>query len=272
MKKENWFLTGIIIVSFVFIGIGALFVYKSFLENLDVMISSVKPYQEVKSPLLVEGKARGTWFFEASFPIKIIDENNRVLGISYVQTQSDWMTKDFVDFKGEISFSVPAPTKGFLILSKDNPTGLPQYDKEVRIPIILKPSEALPETIKIKVYFNNNKMDPEFSCNKVFAVEREIPKTLGVAKAAIEELLKGPTDLEKEQGYLTSIPSDSKLNNISIINGVAQVDFNDKTEWGGGSCSMAARVAQITQTLLQFPTITSVKLSINGRTEDIFQP
>ena len=49
-------------------------------------------------------------------------------------------------------------------------------------------------------------------------------------------------------------------------------DFNNLTESGGGSCSMASRYAQIENTLKQFPTVSSVKLSINGRTGDIFQP
>jgi spore germination protein GerM len=35
---------------------------------------------------------------------------------------------------------------------------------------------------------------------------------------------------------------------------------------------MAMRVAQIRQTLLQFPTVKNITLSIEGQTEPIFQP
>ena len=97
-------------------------------------------------------------------------------------------------------------------------------------------------------------------------------KLSGVSRGSLEELLNGPTEAEKAQGYFTSIPAGSKPNSISIVDGQALVDFNEATESGGGSCSMASRTAQITKTLLQFPTVTSVKLSINGRTQDIFQP
>jgi len=40
----------------------------------------------------------------------------------------------------------------------------------------------------------------------------------------------------------------------------------------GGSCRVSAIRSQITQNLLQFPTIKNVIISVNGRTEDILQP
>ncbi|HQK63893.1 MAG TPA: GerMN domain-containing protein, partial [Candidatus Staskawiczbacteria bacterium] len=114
------------------------------------------------------------------------------------------------------------------------------------------------------------------SCNKVFEVKRTIPKTEGVARAAIEELLKGPTQQEIKSGYYTSINSGVKLNDISIQKTnppSALVDFDDKLEFQvGGSCKVGAIRAQITQTLKQFPSIEDVIISINGRTEDILQP
>ena len=48
--------------------------------------------------------------------------------------------------------------------------------------------QSLSEKTTIEAYFNNSKLDPEFSCNKVFPVEREIVKTSAVARAALEEL------------------------------------------------------------------------------------
>lgn len=63
------------------------------------------------------------------------------------------------------------------------------------------------DSMAVKVYFNNSKLDPEFSCNKVFPVDREIVKTKAVATAALEELLKGPTEDEKLRDFLpVSIP------------------------------------------------------------------
>jgi len=140
--------------------------------------------------------------------------------------------------------------------------------------LLMWPNNKNPaETIKVKAYFNNNKMDPEYSCNKVFAVEREIPKTEAVDRAALEELLKGFTDAENNAGFFTSINSGVKIQSLTIENDTAYVDFDEQLEYQvGGSCRVSAIRAQITQTLKQFPTVNNVVISINGRTEDILQP
>lgn len=124
-----------------------------------------------------------------------------------------------------------------------------------------------PETLSIKVYFPSTEQQPTSACDEVYAVRKMIPKTTSVAVAAINELLKGPN-----AGYSTAIPMGSKLNSLTVVDGEARADFNSVTESGGGSCSMAMRTAQIRQTLLQFPAIKTVRLSIDGRTQDIFQP
>ena len=143
---------------------------------------------------------------------------------------------------------------------------------------ISRATKEIPEPPKeefttVKVFFNNDRMDPEFSCNKVFPVEREILKTQAVARAALTELLKGPTEAEKAQGFFTSINPGVKIQELTIENGVARVDFDSQLEFQvGGSCRVSAIRAEITQTLKQFPTVNSVIISIDGRTEDILQP
>ncbi len=114
------------------------------------------------------------------------------------------------------------------------------------------------DLMKVKIYLPREGSE-QLECNDVAAVERIVPKTEKVATAALEELLK-------------SFPAGSKLNSLVIVNGEARADFNAVTESGGGSCGMGVRTAQIYQTLLQFPTIKTIKLSIDGRTQDIFQP
>lgn len=129
------------------------------------------------------------------------------------------------------------------------------------------------ETSEVKIYFNNGNLDPEASCNKVFAVERDISKTTAVGRAALEELLKGPTDTEKTEGYSTSINPGVKIQKLTIENGVARVEFDEQLEFQvGGSCRVTAIRAQIVETLKQFPAVNEVIISINGRTEDILQP
>jgi hypothetical protein len=75
-----------------------------------IVVSAPKPHQQVYSPLAVQGKAQGYWFFEATFPIRLLDEKYQELVSSNVHAIGDWMTKNFVPFKGTLEFTVSKPT------------------------------------------------------------------------------------------------------------------------------------------------------------------
>ncbi len=93
----------------------------------------------VTSPLTVTGKARGTWYFEASFPIEIKDASGKVIAQGHAEAQSDWMTEEFVSFKATVTYPPqPAGSAGTLVLKNDNPSGDPARDKSLEIPIIFK--------------------------------------------------------------------------------------------------------------------------------------
>ena len=100
-----------------------------------IVVTQPRPDQVITSPLEVRGRARGNWYFEASFPIDLRDANGRKVVSSFVAAQSEWMTEDYVPFSAAISFTPPATPTGVLILHKDNPSGLPEHDDEVRIPV-----------------------------------------------------------------------------------------------------------------------------------------
>lgn len=89
----------------------------------------------VQSPLTIKGSARGTWFFEASFPIKIFDSNGKQLGVAVAQAQSDWMTMDFVPFIATLIFDKPTTEKGTVVFQKDNPSGLSENDRSFSVSV-----------------------------------------------------------------------------------------------------------------------------------------
>jgi len=94
------------------------------------------PNTQITSPLVVTGKARGGWYFEASFPIELRDSNNVVMVTTTGQAQSDWMTDSFVPFTATLTFPAqPLGSTGTLILKKDNPSGLPQNEASISIPV-----------------------------------------------------------------------------------------------------------------------------------------
>lgn len=89
----------------------------------------------VSSPLVVTGEARGSWYFEANFPVSLLDAEGKPVVRSYAQAQGEWMTEQFVPFKAELTFAAPAGTTGTLVLEKANASGLPEHAAEIRIPV-----------------------------------------------------------------------------------------------------------------------------------------
>jgi len=100
-----------------------------------VILKNPRPNQIVISPLQVSGEARGYWFFEAEFPVILEDSQGNVLARSIAFAQENWMTVDFVEFKSELIFDKPQTASGYLILKKDNPSGLEENDDSLKIPV-----------------------------------------------------------------------------------------------------------------------------------------
>lgn len=106
-------------------------------ENL-IRLNSPKSNEFVQSPLLIEGEARGTWYFEASFPVSLYDGFGNLLARAPAEAQGEWMTTEFVPFKAGLKFDLPKTDTGFLVLEKDNPSGLPEHANELRVPVKFK--------------------------------------------------------------------------------------------------------------------------------------
>jgi len=75
-------------------------------ENDKIKIFSPLPNGVITSPVGVRGEARGTWYFEASFPIRLEDANGKVLVQTYTMAQGEWMTENFVPFELILSFDL----------------------------------------------------------------------------------------------------------------------------------------------------------------------
>lgn len=105
-------------------------------EKIDLIkITFPRPNQKITSPLVISGEARGYWFFEADFPVKLYDADNNLLGIAIARAQEEWMTEDFVPFIANLEFEAPKTSTGLLILEKDNPSDLPENADQLILPV-----------------------------------------------------------------------------------------------------------------------------------------
>ena len=137
---------------------------------------------------------------------------------------------------------------------------------------------AYGQTMTIKVYFLNEKDDPDLiDCTAVKPTERTIPKTKGVAKAALEELFKGVTEEEKAKGFTSFPPEDTKdiLKSIKIKNKAAYVNFNSvvykQLGTATASCGGGSFFSSVEETLKQFKTIKKIFYAIEGNPADFYE-
>jgi hypothetical protein len=89
----------------------------------DIIVTCPEPNQCVSSPLMVTGKARGPWYFEASFPRRLQDAQGNELAVGNGKASGAWMTENFVPFAGTREFAVTKQTNCKLILENDNTLG-----------------------------------------------------------------------------------------------------------------------------------------------------
>ena len=94
-----------------------------------------RPGELVSSPLKIEGRARGTWYFEGSFAVRLLDKNGREIAVVPAEAQDSWMTENWVDFSATLEFEKPDSEKGYLVFEKANPSGLEEHDRELRVQV-----------------------------------------------------------------------------------------------------------------------------------------
>ncbi|MCP6726450.1 MAG: Gmad2 immunoglobulin-like domain-containing protein [Patescibacteria group bacterium] len=109
------------------------------IEKIDIIrINTPRPNQIIESPFQITGEARGNWFFEGDFPIRLLNENREEIAIAIAKAESDWMVEDFVAFTATLEFSSDSNKRGTLVLEKDNPSGMPENDDALFVPVKFK--------------------------------------------------------------------------------------------------------------------------------------
>lgn len=93
----------------------------------------------ISSPLTIRGQARGQWFFEGTFPVVLTNWDGLIIAEGFATAEGEWMTENFVPFEAQLIFTKPEyGERGFLILKKDNPSGLPENDDALEITVFFE--------------------------------------------------------------------------------------------------------------------------------------
>lgn len=220
----------------------------------NVSISSPSNDEIIGLPLVITGKAR---VFENTFNYRLLDQDGSVLAEGHAMTNAADAGL-MGDYTVTTSYAAPKGTDGIVEVFDYSAKDGSVVDL-ASVPVVF-PQTA---TMEVKEYWTT--ADSGTDCGIVAASVHRVPKSVATAYAAISELLRGPDATDASKGFGTSIPPFVTLKSITIDSGVAKVEFNSNIE-AGGSCRMQSIRAQIESTLKQFPTVTSVIITSEGRT------
>ncbi|MGI5875935.1 MAG: GerMN domain-containing protein [Dethiobacteria bacterium] len=129
----------------------------------------------------------------------------------------------------------------------------------------LEQKKEIPDgMLPLRVYF------PESKGNYLVPVTILIPWTEGVARAALERIIEGPTPAQEMRFGLTPVlPPTTKVYGITIKEGTAIVDLNNSfLDYDPGE--ERSVLGSVIFSLLQFPTVDKVEIFVEGSKQEKF--
>jgi spore germination protein GerM len=150
------------------------------------------------------------------------------------------------------------------------PGGQPASPSE---PSTTTPQSTTSATMTVKVYFHKG---PGADPTKLFAVQRTVPGSPMVATAALNQLLAGPTSVERAAGYWSVFSSRTvgMLRSVRIGNGVGHADFRDFSKTNpnaSSSTGSAVLMSELDATLKQFGTVKTTVYSFDGKVAPFYE-
>ena len=141
---------------------------------------------------------------------------------------------------------------------------------EINGEIIESDIEDASEKNEVSVYYLMVNQEGQ---EELIELKRTVEVSDSLELSTLESLLNGLTNDEEDQGYSTAINEGVQINDLTITDGVAAVDFSSELDEGvAGSSTVQAIRNQIEETLKQFDSVKEVVISIEGDIEGVLQP
>ena len=126
-------------------------------------------------------------------------------------------------------------------------------------------ASGIQRRMQVRIYFYRDGAESTRNPLGLSAVTRRV-NSVAPARAALEELLDGPTAAEERRGYKGLSVAEFDIGSLVIRNGTARVNFVASRTWPGwpGDLAPGRFREAVTRTLKQFPTVQRVIVSVNG--------
>lgn len=235
----------------------------------------------IASPVLLRGVSTA---FEATVNVEIrADDQVEPLARTFVMGGANG---ELGPFAAQVAFSSPGPAaNGSIVLmtysARDGSLveatvvrvrfGEPRPDGQQTTACTGDPARAPlePGQTEVRVFFTCG--DPTSAPRPVYRV---VPATPDVLRAALEQVLVGPTPNERSIGFTSWFSPDTfdMVQGVDLdADGSARVDFDDFRKVipnASTSAGSAMLLAQLNATVFQFPSVTSVVYRFDGDCED----
>jgi spore germination protein GerM len=215
----------------------------------EITLASPRAGATVTSPLILEGFTKT---IGKKIHWRVKDANNAVQASGSSAIRSD--EKNYTPFRIEIY--LPALETNAFVLeafsqSEQTESGL------VSLPLNLLSTNKS----GLQIFFANSQQNAASDCLTVAAVTRTVAETSAIGRAALLELLNGPTEEEETLGFRSSLPADMTINSFIISGGTATLTIS-KDFHSLGVCNKQRAEQQIKQTLLQIDSVDEVVIQV----------
>jgi len=91
------------------------------------LLDEPQPHAALAERLVLRGRAAGTWFAEATFPVRLLAGDGSELATTHAMADGAWMTTSYVPFHAELHLDGALPERAMLVLERANPSGLARH-------------------------------------------------------------------------------------------------------------------------------------------------
>ena len=242
-----------------------------------IQITEPAALDAIRSPVRLQGRSTA---FEATVDVTVLEDGSDVpIGRGWVMGGANG---EMAAFDGRLDFSVPSTTHGVVILSTTSmEDGRVWEASTVRVRFAEAsacgglPAPAVPsaDEIAVRVFYTcGDDVD-----GTPAGLVRIVPRTAGVLRAALDELLEGPTAAERDAGFTSWFSDDTRgmVDSVDLSEtGHVVVDFDDlRPVIPSASASAGSQLllSQLDATVFQFPTVETVEYRIDDDCDAFFE-
>lgn len=116
---------------------------------------------------------------------------------------------------------------------------------------------------EITIYFVNEDGTALKEYSKAVSIDNDV----SIEQVVVESIIKGPL----RDGYKASVPSDVKLNKISVKDGVCYIDLSQEFNEGVTDIRSDLTIYSVVNSLIELPSVNKVQFTIDGQKQEVYR-